>query len=101
MSKPVSKSVTGGRSAFFENAESDRLLAMLVQMMTEHWALKERVLSLEALLAKHDILPADAVESYVPEGQQDGQWDLQSFEFIQSVIGAARNVDNRNRGPNE
>ena len=101
MSQRVSKTVTGGRAAFFENAESDRLLAMLVQMMTEHWALKERVLSLEAQLTQHDILPADAVESYVPKGEQDGQWDQQSFEFIQSVIGAARNVDNKNRGPNK
>ncbi len=78
---------------------SDRLLVMLMQLMTEHWALIEPVLALEALLDEHSILAADAVESYRPAAEQDSDWDQQSFAFIQSVVNAAQNVDRKHRGP--
>ena len=99
MTKPVQKTIKGGRAAFFDSADTDRLLSMLMKLMSEHWALRERVLALETLLAEKNILPADAMESFVPTGSQDASWDQESFAFIQSVIEAAQNVDNRHRDP--
>lgn len=99
MTEPVQRTIKGGRAAFFENPESDRILCMLMKMMSEHWALKERVLTLEALLLEHDILPAGAVASYRPAAEENARRDQQSFAFIQSVIEAAQNVDTRHRDP--
>jgi len=93
MSETVKRTVKGGRSAFFDNPDVDRLLAMLMRLMTEHWALKERVLTLEALLAEHKLLPEGAVESFEPGPEEDARRDLESFAFIQAVIEAAQNID--------
>ena len=99
MNDAVRRTVKGGRAAFFENPESDRLLAMMMQFMSEHWVLKERVSVLEALLEQNGILPSDAVEQYQPSPEEEGKWGQQSFEFIQKVVQAAQNIDNRNRHP--
>lgn len=101
MTDAVKRTVKGGRAAFFENPESDRLLAMLMQFMSEHWALKERVSILEALLEKNDILPPNAIEQYKPSPEEEGKWGQQSFEFIEKVVSAAQNIDKRNRHPEQ
>ena len=92
MNDAVKRTVKGGRSAFFENADVDRLLAMLTRLMSEHWALKERVMTLEALLAEHKLLPKDAVETFEPDPEEDARRDQDSLAFIQAVIEAARNI---------
>ena len=44
------KSVKAGRPAFFSDPEIDRLLAIIVRLMTEHSVLSERVKTLESVL---------------------------------------------------
>ncbi len=92
MTQRVDKAIQGGRAAFFDNPESDRLLAMLMRFMTDHWALKERVLVLEKLLVEKKLLDADSVESFTPDAATDQDWDGQSFEFIRAVVEAAQNI---------
>ena len=43
------KTVKAGRPAFFKDQEVDRLLAIIVRLMTEHSVLSERVKALESL----------------------------------------------------
>jgi hypothetical protein len=95
MSESVQRSVKGGRDAFFENAESDRLLAMMMQFMSEHWALKERVMALESMLAEHAVLSADDISNFQPAAEEEARWGQQSFEFIQKVVEAAQNIDHK------
>ncbi len=97
MTDPVDRKVKGGRAAFFENPETDRLLAMLMRLVTEHWALRERVLVLEKLLAEQGVIDADALDAFRPDAQTDASWDQESFALIQAVIEAGQNIDNKNR----
>jgi len=97
MSETVTRRVKGGRAAFFENPETDRLLAMMMRLVTEHWALKERVMSLEALLQQHGVLTAEALDGFSPDAETDAGWDMQSYELIKAIIEAGQNIDNKNR----
>lgn len=93
MTDELTRLVAGGRDAFFENAESDRLLAMMMRFMTSHWALQERVMVLEKLLAENGTLEAGAVENFRPDAETDAQWDARSFAFIQAIIDAQQNIE--------
>ena len=94
MTDAVSREVKGGRAAFFENPESDRLLAMLMQLVTEHWALRERAMVLEKLLVDKGVLSAGELDGYRADAATDASWDTMSFELIQSVVEAGRNIKN-------
>ena len=101
MTESVSRTIKGGRAAFFENPDSDRLLAMLMRLMTEHWALKERVMTLEAVLVENNLLPGGELESYQPGKEEDARWSQESFALIQSVIEAAQNIEARHKNAAE
>jgi hypothetical protein len=93
VSAKVSRAVQGGRNAFFENAESDRLLAMLMQLVTEHWAVRERMLVLERLLVDKGVLEENELDAYRPDPDRDAHWDAMSFELIQAVVEAGQNIE--------
>ncbi|MEO0579048.1 MAG: hypothetical protein AAFZ58_10180 [Pseudomonadota bacterium] len=95
MSDPgtVSGVVRGGRHAFFEHADSDRLLAMLMRFMSEHWVLRERVHHLERLLVDKGVLGPEELESLCLDQAADGALDGESFEFIAAVVAAAQNIE--------
>ena len=95
MTAKVSRAVQGGRNAFFENAESDRLLAMLMQLVTEHWAVRERLLVLEQLLVDKGVFENDEIDAYRPDPERDASWDAMSFELIQAVVEAGQNIERR------
>ena len=95
MATTVSRRVKGGRNAFFDNAESDRLLAMLMQLVTEHWANRERTLALEQLLVDKGVLTEGELDAYRPDPATDAAWDAMSFELMQSVIESGQNIESR------
>ena len=97
--KGIQRKVKGGRNAFFEHADTDRLLAMLVRFMKHHWALHERVLLLEALLEDKGLLETAATEALQPGAERAARLDQESYAFIKDVIEAAQNVDSKERAP--
>ncbi|MEM1263029.1 MAG: hypothetical protein AAGH76_11590 [Pseudomonadota bacterium] len=95
MNEDVSRVVRGGRDAFFENTDSDRLMAMLLRFMSEHWVLRERVHLLEQLLADQGVLDAGELETALATDTSDAALDQQSFAFIEAVIASAQNIERR------
>lgn len=93
MTEQATRKVKGGRAAFFENAESDRLLAMMMRLVTDHWALKERVLMLEEVLVTHGVLTREQLESFQPDDDTNAAWDVESFELVQAIVEAGQNID--------
>ncbi len=89
---PLTRQVKGGRKAFFDNADSDRLLAMLTRFMTEHWVLRERVELLEKLLLQKAVVSPEELEALRSQADIDQALDADSYAFIQSVVGAADNI---------
>ena len=70
---------------------------MLMRLVTEHWALKERVLVLEKLLVENGILSDEALDSFRPDADVDARWDQESYALVQAIIEAGQNIDNKNR----
>lgn len=99
MSPTSNVAVKGGRSAFFDNPDVDRLLAMLLALMAEHSVLRERLLTLERALAEAGALTPGALEAYVPEASVAADWDQERLDFIRKVLEAGSNIDERSRHP--
>ncbi len=89
----LSRKVKGGRKSFMADAEQDRMLARMTRLMTEHWALRERLLSIEALLAERNLLGAEDIDQFQPSPEQEAEWDQQRDQFIRSVLGAGQNIE--------
>ena len=86
------KMVRGGRPSFFSNPESDRLLAIIVRLLTEHSVLAERVKTLEALLDQSGIITSDQIEAFEPNQDVDEAWMLARMQLIKDVLESGANI---------
>ncbi|MGI9313110.1 MAG: hypothetical protein ACR2PN_00270 [Luminiphilus sp.] len=86
------KAVKAGRPAFFSDPEIDRLLAIIVRLMTEHSVLSERVKTLEALLIDSGAISPEILEAYEPSAEQDAQWGQERFQLIKDVLESGANI---------
>ncbi len=90
----MSREVKGGRTAFFDDPDVDRLLAIVTRLLEEHWALRERHAMLEKLLADKGLVSAEEMENSEFSEQDSGSLDAAAGKLIRDVMGAARNIDN-------
>ena len=86
------KSVKAGRPAFFSDPEIDRLLAVIVRLMTEHSVLSERVTTLESLLIESGAITREALDAFEPSETQDAEWGQDRFRLIKDVLESGANV---------
>ena len=86
------KSVKAGRPAFFSDAEIDRLLAIIVRLMTEHSVLSERVKTLESLLIESGVITREALEAFEPSEAQDAKWAQDRLQLIKDVLESGANI---------
>ena len=86
------KAVKAGRPAFFSDPETDRLLAIIVRLMTEHSVLHERVKSLETLLIESGAISREALEAFEPNEEQHTQWGQERFQLIKDVLESGANI---------
>ncbi len=89
---PISKQVKGGRKAFFDDPQQDRLLAMMTRLMAEHWALRERLLTVEALLAERGSITAADIESFSPDPALEAEWNQSRDDMIRAVFEFGQNI---------
>ena len=68
---------------------------MLMQLVTDHWAVRERNLVLERLLVEKGVLAEGALDAFRPDTETDAAWDMLSFELMQAVIEAGQNIERR------
>ena len=81
-----------GRPAFFSDPEIDRLLAIIVRLMTEHSVLNERVKTLEALLIDSGAIIPETLEAFEPSEEQDAEWGQERFQLIKDVLESGANI---------
>jgi hypothetical protein len=86
------KTVKAGRPAFFSDPEIDRLLAIIVRLMTEHSVLNERVKTLEALLIDSGAISRETLEAFEPSEEQDAEWGQERFQLIKDVLESGANI---------
>lgn len=64
------KKAKGARPQFFADPALEAMVSTMVTLTSEVWTLRERVLTLEELLAKQRVLPAGAVDGHVVAGEE-------------------------------
>ncbi len=86
------KRVQGGRPSFFENPETDRLLAIIVRLLTEHSVLSERLKALETLLERQGALDASVLAQFEPSPEQTDEWAMERLALIKNVLESGANI---------
>ena len=95
VSELISKKVKGGRKFFFEQAETDMLLSMLLSLMAEHSSVKDRLVKLESFLSDKGLLDDDELASFTPNNQTSNAMDIERMKMIKNILEAGSNIDNK------
>jgi hypothetical protein len=69
----------GERPHFFDSPDIDRLLAIVWAMAGELAVTRERLDTVERLLAERSVLPREAIDAYRPDdaaAQERGEWHM-------------------------
>ena len=82
----LSRRIKGGRKYFFQDPATDALLASLLKLMAEHWVVRERLMSLEALIESKGLLTREEIEQFEPDAEQAGAWAAANAEMIRKVL---------------
>ena len=70
---PHPRAAKGPRPQFFDDASSDTLLSMNVALLTELMATRERLDTLERLVASKGLVSREEIESYEPDAVAEQQ----------------------------
>ena len=76
----------GKRPQFFESAESERLMAILMAVVEELAVTRERLDTVERLLETGGSLDRNAIESFHPDREQARERGLMNQEYIARVL---------------
>lgn len=79
----------GKRPYFFENPDIDRLLAIVWALAGELAVTRERLDTVERLLARKALLERDEIENFrpsAPEAQERGQWHMEYLARLLRVL---------------
>lgn len=82
----IEKSIRGKRPHFFDDKSVDQLVSMFLALMSETWALKERVYTLEKLADSKGLLLAAEVEGYHFSAEEVQELDARRRAFIEDVF---------------
>lgn len=85
----VNAAANGKRPYFFDNADIDRLIAMLLAMAGELAVTRERLDTVERLLARQGNLARSDIDNFRPsdaEADERGRWHLEYLSRIFRVL---------------
>lgn len=84
--KPLRRTIRGGRPVFFQDPAIDKVLAMVVTLGSEFWALRERVLAMEALHVRQGSLGTGDVDAFEFPPEQEEKLAAERREFIENLF---------------
>ena len=76
----------GKRPSYFKEADTDRLMAILMAVAGELAVTRERVDTLERLLAARGLLEREAIENYEPDSDAARERGLWHQDFIARIL---------------
>lgn len=77
---------SGKRPHFFSDADVDRLLAIVLAMAGELAVTRERLDTVERLLAQRAVLEPEAIEQYRPDAEAARQRGQMQIEYIARLL---------------
>jgi len=80
------KKAKGARPYFFEDANQDKILAMLMGLVGEVSVFADRVDSLERLLEEKGVLTREQISNYVPDAKVNAERDARRDVLLAQVL---------------
>lgn len=77
---------SGKRPAFFDDPAVDSMMTILLELMSDHWAVRERLYALERLLEKKGAIRKGAVESWTWSKDDQEKLAARQQQFLQDVF---------------
>lgn len=84
--KPLRRTIRGGRPMFFADPAIDKVLNMVITLGSEVWALRERLMAMEALQVRTGSLGATDVDDYDFTPEQEARLGGERKEFIDNLF---------------
>lgn len=82
----VPQTAKGHRPTFFTDPVNDRMMAMMMALVTEVSVLRDRVDTVEAIAEKKGIILADEIESYEPDPARAEAREKVRQEFLDRIF---------------
>lgn len=87
-SSPAATPVPAPEPAFFDNPAIDHLIAVTLELGAELCLQRERMRTIETLLAERGVVTAEMIESHVPSPELAARARAERHAFVQRVYGA-------------
>ncbi len=84
--RPLRRTIRGGRPFFFPDPAVDKVLNMTITLASEVWALRERVMALEAVQVRHGGLSQGEIDDYEFTPEQEERLGAERREFIANLF---------------
>ncbi|NNM01099.1 MAG: hypothetical protein HKO62_10145 [Gammaproteobacteria bacterium] len=81
----LKRKAKGERPFFFENADVDKLLSMLMGLAGEVSVMRDRMDTIERIAAAKGLFSADDIESYTPDADVLAQRAARRDEFLGEI----------------
>lgn len=73
------------KAVYTDSVHVDNLMSAMLQMGTEFWAMKRRMLVVEKLMEDKKHVTSAAIDAYDPSAAELAKWDTERDDFIQRV----------------
>ena len=90
--KPVRirRTPKGKKPRYFADPATDKLLSMVITLAEELSVTRDRLDTVEQLLAAHGLLPPNAVEDFAPDQNLEDAREQRRKRFVDRLLGALR-----------
>lgn len=86
------------KSTYMENPHIDNLMSVVVNLGSEFWTMKRRLLVLEKLLDESQVVDRETVEAYMPNEMERERWAKERDDFIDRTFSVLMRETSENRG---
>ncbi|MFN8534257.1 MAG: hypothetical protein U0556_12015 [Dehalococcoidia bacterium] len=74
------------RPQYFDDANLDRVMAVIITMANELWVTKDRLMILERMIAKRGGISPDQLDRYQPTDEERGELEAARKTYIARVL---------------
>lgn len=82
----IERNLRGRQHAFFQDPATDKLLAALLNLLAEHWALKQRVLTLEKVLESIGVIDDTSLKRVKLSDDDKAEFESMRQKLLQDVF---------------
>lgn len=82
----VPQTAKGIRPTFFDDPTNDRIMSMMMSMITEMWVMRERLDTVEAVAAQKGVFLEEEIERFEPDPERAEERERMRQELLSRVF---------------